>query len=66
MTDSTATAIKDSVKGIGGIIGIESIPTITAVQQDDIVRLFTITVQGLIALITLISLLKSLFKNQQS
>jgi hypothetical protein len=62
MKDSTAVAIKDTVKGIGGIIGIQAIPSITEAQQDDIVRLFTLIPQVIIAVLTIISLIKSIFK----
>ena len=62
MTDSTAVAIKDSIKGIGGIIGIQAIPTLTAAQQDDIIRLFTLIPQVIIACLTIVSIIKSIFK----
>lgn len=62
MTDSTAVAIKDTVKGIGGIIGIQAVPTITEAQQDDIIRLFTLIPQVIIAVLTIVSLMKSIFK----
>ena len=62
MTDSTAVAIKDSIKGIGGIIGIHAIPTLTAAQQDDIIRLFTLIPQVIIACLTIVSIIKSIFK----
>lgn len=62
MTDSTAVAIKDTVKGIGGIIGIQAVPTITEAQQDDIIRLFTLIPQVIIACLTIVSLMKSIFK----
>lgn len=62
MTDSTAVAIKDSIKGVGGIIGIQVVPSLTEAQQDDIIRLFTLIPQVIIACLTIVSLLKSIFK----
>lgn len=62
MTDSTAVAVKDTIKGIGGIIGIQVVPSLTEARQDDIVRLFTLVPQVIIACLTIVSLIKSIIK----
>lgn len=62
MTDSTAVAVKDTIKGIGGIIGIQVVPSLTEARQDDIIRLFTLVPQVIIACLTIVSLIKSIIK----
>ena len=61
MADTTWKAVNDTIKGIAGIGGIQVIGTVQTFNLTEVSQLIAHVAQGIIAALTIASLLKSLF-----
>lgn len=61
MADTTWTAVNDTIKGIAGIGGLQAAEAVQNLNLSDVSLLITHVAQGIIAALTIASLIKSLF-----
>lgn len=61
MADTKWNAVNDTIKGIAGIGGIQAVESVQNLGLDDISLLIAHVAQGIIATLTIASLIKSLF-----
>lgn len=61
MADTAWKAVNDTLKGIAGVVGIEVAKTAETISTTDLSHLLSEISQGIIAFLTLYSLIKSIF-----
>lgn len=61
MAENNWTIVNDTIKGIAGIGGIQAIEAVHTFNLTEVSQLIAYVAQGIIAALTIASLLKSLF-----